>query len=264
MRKYLLGGLGITLVTFSLFTLGWKSPIERKLRKRTLSEQMIYDRYVTDLYDSLHVEATGLSRMVFERALTGFYNLKNDGKLSGKKSIITIADMDLLSSSKRLWIIDLDQKKLLLNTWVAHGQHSGDDRATHFSNINDSFQSSIGFYITGEIYKGKHGKSLRLDGMDAGFNDNARKRSIVVHGASYVGQGTIDALGRLGRSQGCPAVAAELADQVIDTIEGKTVLFINSSSPEYTSRFLNENVASDLAQLATKENVRLDSTDAGI
>lgn len=249
MRKYILGGLGITLITFSLFSLGWKSPIEKKVRKRTPTEQSIYDHYVSDLYDSLHVEDSGLRMEVFERALTGFYNLKNAGKLSGTKSVISVADMDMLSSSKRLWIIDLDQKKVILNTWVAHGQHSGADKATQFSNVNDSYQSSIGFYVTGEIYTGKHGKSLRLDGMDAGFNDNARSRSIVVHGASYVGQGTINALGRLGRSQGCPAVAQELANTVIDTIEGKTVLFINSSAKQYTSRFLDEHVAADFAQL---------------
>jgi hypothetical protein len=98
---------------------------------------------------------------------------------------------------------------------VAHGQRSGADKAVKFSNTNNSFQSSIGFYITGETYNGQHGRSLRLDGVDDGFNDNARKRAIVVHGADYVSQGTINALGRLGRSQGCPAVAPELANKAI-------------------------------------------------
>jgi hypothetical protein len=157
--------------------------------------------------------------------------------------------MEQSSTAKRLWIIDLDKKELLLNTWVAHGNGSGSDKATRFSNVNDSFQSSLGFYVTGEVYSGKHGKSLRLDGMDAGYNDNARKRSIVVHGASYVSQGTINALGRLGRSQGCPAVAPE----------GRTVLFINGNDERYTSKFLDQHMAADLAVLKNDRTHAMDT-----
>ncbi len=255
MRKYILGAAGIVLITLSLFTLGWKSPVESHPVIRTASEDSLYNKYVKDLYDSAKLAATGLSRTVFEKAVTGFYNLKMTGKLNNSKSIISIADMDQLSSSKRLWIIDLDKKTLLLNTWVAHGQHSGDDKATHFSNTNDSYESSLGFYVTGEIYVGKHGRSLKLDGMDDGYNDNARNRSIVVHGAPYVSQGTINALGRLGRSQGCPAVAPELADQVIDIMQGKTLLFLNSSDQQYTSRFLDEHAAAGLAGVSNDQNI---------
>jgi hypothetical protein len=260
MRKYILSGAGALLLTFSLFTLGWKSPVETGIIVRTASEDSLYNKYVKDLYDTTHLEVAGLSQSVFEKAITGFYNLKMSGKLSNNKSIISIADMEQSSTAKRLWIIDLDKKKVLLNTWVAHGNGSGSDKATRFSNVNDSFQSSLGFYVTGEVYSGKHGKSLRLDGMDAGYNDNARKRSIVVHGASYVGQGTINALGRLGRSQGCPAVAAELADLVINTIEGKTVLFINGSDERYTSKFLDHHLAADLAILNAKAPAIVDTT----
>jgi hypothetical protein len=170
--------------------------------------------------------------------------------------------MDMNSTQKRLWIVDLDKKELLLNTWVAHGQRSGADKAVKFSNTNNSFQSSIGFYITGETYNGQHGRSLRLDGVDDGFNDNARKRAIVVHGADYVSQGTINALGRLGRSQGCPAVAPELANKVINTIEGKTVLFINSSTQDYTSKYLDEHLAATLAQSTGAENTDQQTADA--
>ncbi|TDQ10128.1 murein L,D-transpeptidase catalytic domain family protein [Pedobacter metabolipauper] len=254
MRKYILGGAGIALITLSLFTMSWKSPVETQPIVRTVAEDSLYNKYVKDLYDSAKLEISGLNRAVFEKAITGFYNLKITGKLSNTKSVISIADMNQSSTAKRLWIIDLDHKKLLLNTWVAHGQQSGADMATRFSNVNDSFQSSLGFYVTGEIYNGKHGKSLKLDGMDQGYNDNARSRSIVVHGASYVGQGTINALGRLGRSQGCPAVAPELADKVINTIEGKTVLFINGSDDHYTSRFLDHHIAADLAGVATADS----------
>jgi len=255
MRKYILDGAGFFLIIISIFTLSWKSPVEQQINIKTPSEDSIYTNYIVNIYDSAKLESTGLSKVVFEKAVTGFYNLKLIGKVSNDKSIISIADFDQLSSTKRLWIIDLDRKALILNTWVAHGQHSGDDRASSFSNVEDSFKSSIGFFVTGEIYRGKHGRSLKLDGMDNGINDRARERSIVVHGASYVSQGTINALGRLGRSQGCPAVAQELADEVISTIEGKTVLFINSSSNSYTSKYLDQHKAFDLAEMAMDKNL---------
>lgn len=129
---------------------------------------------------------------------------------------------------------------------MAHGSRSGDDLATRFSDATDSNESSLGFYITGEIYKGKHGRSLRLDGMDEGYNSNARRRSIVVHGAPYVSQSTINELGRLGRSQGCPAVPAELSEKVINTIEGKTVIFINGSNQNYFSKYLDSHLAANI------------------
>jgi hypothetical protein len=255
MRRYILGIAGLTLVSFALTIVGWapnmmSGSAASKNTKQTviLSETTLYNNYLKKIYDSAHLAQSGLSMDVFEKAVTGFLNLKRSGQVNAKKSVLTIADMDMNSTKKRLWIVDLDKKELLLNTWVAHGQRSGEDKAIRFSNTNDSFQSSIGFYLTGEIYHGQHGRSLKLDGMDDGFNDNARKRSIVVHGADYVSQGTINALGRLGRSQGCPAVAPELADQVINTIGGKTVLFINSSTQEYNSRYLDEHMAATLAQ----------------
>lgn len=134
-----------------------------------------------------------------------------------------------------------------MNTWVAHGQNTGSDEAQKFSNLNNSYASSLGFYVTAEVYRGAHGRSLKLDGMDLGFNDQARSRAIVVHGAKYVSAGTINALGRLGRSHGCPAVASELSDEVIDIIGGKTVLFINKSVDEYSSKYLDEAVAANFA-----------------
>ncbi len=212
-----------------------------------ISVDSLYNRYLDDLYLSADLGASGLDQVVFEKAVTGFYNLKNAGKISSEKSIISIADMNQSSSSKRLWVIDLDKKEVILNTWVAHGKNTGDDKATRFSNINSSNQSSLGFYITGEVYYGKHGRSLRLDGMDNGYNDNARRRAIVVHGADYVSQGTINALGRLGRSLGCPAVASHLSDKLINTIEGKTVLFINGADQRYTSKYLDNQLAAAFA-----------------
>jgi hypothetical protein len=245
MRKYLLGGAGIIFSTLALTIISWVPSSAPATAAKIVTEDSLYNLHVSKIYNGAHLEQAGLKPEVFEKAVTGFYNLKNSGKISADKSILTIADFDQNSTKKRLWIIDLNKDSLLLNTWVAHGSRSGDDLATRFSDENDSFESSLGFYVTAEIYRGKHGRSLRLDGMDEGYNSNARKRSIVVHGAPYVSQGTINQLGRLGRSQGCPAVAAELADLVINTIEGKTVIFINGSNQRYASKYLDAHLAAN-------------------
>lgn len=262
MRKYILGLAGLTVILFALTIISWtattaeQTTATKKLQQTSLfvSTDTLYNAYLQNIYDSADLAETGLNINVFEKAVTGFYNLKKLGKIAPDKSILTIADFDLSSTKKRLWIVDLDKKTLLLNTWVAHGQRSGEDKAVKFSNTNNSFQSSMGFYVTGEIYTGQHGRSLRLDGMDEGFNSNARSRSIVVHGANYVSQGTINALGRLGRSQGCPAVAPELASKVINNIEGKTVFFINVTDENYTSKYLDEHSAAMLAS-GTNQNM---------
>ncbi len=249
MKKYILGLSGLIAITFLLISTSWTSKnLEQKQVKipPVVSIDSVYNQHVNTLYTAVHLKEAGLSKNTFEKALTGFYNLKKAGQLS-QKSILTIVDFDQLSTQKRLYIIDLDKKEILLNTWVAHGQRSGMDEAVKFSNKNDSYTSSLGFYVTGEVYKGMHGKSLKLDGMDSGFNDNARSRSIVVHGAAYVSPGTINALGRLGRSQGCPAVAPELAEKVINTIEDKTVLFINKSQESYSSKYLDHTLAASFA-----------------
>jgi len=248
MTKCILGGVSLLALSLSLtiFNGTNREPVKPAIVTE-ITEDSLYETHVNNLYHQINLEQTGLSHAVFEKALTGYYNLKKTGQVSEEKSILSIADFDKNSTEKRLWIIDLEKKKLVLNTWVAHGQRSGADKATRFSNANESFQSSIGFYLTAEVYRGQHGRSLRLDGMDEGFNSNARSRSIVVHGADYVSQGTINALGRLGRSQGCPAVPKELSNSVIDAIEGKTVLFINVSDQRYTSRYLDEHNAASFA-----------------
>ena len=267
MRKYILGIVGMFVIMVALTAISW-TPVSKNTEllvsttstpEPVTSPDTLYNMYVNRLYDSVGLAGSGLTVQVFEKAVTGFYNLKSAGKIASDKSILTIADFDQSSTKKRLWIIDLEKKNLILNTWVAHGMGSGDDKATRFSNTNESHQSSMGFYVTGEIYHGKHGRSLRLDGMDEGFNSNARSRAIVVHGANYVSQGTINALGRLGRSHGCPAVAPELTDEVINTIEGKTVMFINVNDSRYTSKYLNHHMAA----LLTNSNVqqaKLDTT----
>lgn len=213
--------------------------------KKLSPSEVLYAAYLTNIYETANLYASGLNADVFAKAVTGFYNLKKAAKLSDDKSIITIVDFNKSSCTKRMWIIDLHSATLLLNTWVAHGQGSGADLADQFSNIDSSHQSSLGFYLTGEIYNGKHGRSLRLDGMDDNFNSNARQRDIVVHAAAYVSEKTIANTGRLGRSFGCPAVAPELAAFVINQIKDKTVLFINGPDNKYNSKYLDQDFAAN-------------------
>ena len=126
----------------------------------------------------------------FKKALQGFYLLKQKGII--KKDILTLVDFSLSANSKRLWVIDLSTNTILYNSLVAHGRNTGEEFAGAFSNSNESFKSSLGFYATGEIYNGKHGKSLKLDGLEKGVNDNARTRGVVVHGADYVSDSFIN------------------------------------------------------------------------
>ena len=248
MRRRTLGIATIFLMGMSIVGTSWKAVEQPTFKQETTiqsTKDSTYSRYVSEIYFAAKLDSAGLSETVFEKALTGFYNLRYSG-LSQSKSILTVADFDQESCKKRLYIIDLENNKLLLNTWVAHGQNSGGDKPSFFSNQPNSNQSSLGFYVTGEIYYGKHGRSLKLDGMDLGFNDKARERAIVLHGANYVSQGTINQLGRLGRSQGCPAVSSKLSDEIIKTIAGGTVLFINGSDQNYNSQFINETLAASM------------------
>lgn len=250
MNKKILSIVKIILLIISIAGTGWKA-VEHPQKNQTnldksiiLSTDSAYNAYVLTLFHQANLDSAGLNINVFEKALTGFYNFKSSGLLH-HKSILTIADFDQESHKKRLYIIDLDKKELILNTWVAHGQNSGGDKPSYFSNAINSNTSSIGFYLTGEVYSGKHGRSLKLDGMDYGFNNNARERAIVIHGADYVSQQSINKLGRLGRSQGCPAVSSKLINTVINEISDKTVLFINNSEQNYSSQYLNETLAAN-------------------
>ena len=250
MRRHL-GWLICTLSILSVTIISWKPANANKtniISKNNISAQAILGNYVSDIYDAAHLQESGLALSVFKKAITGFINLKIDNKLPQASSVLTIVDYAKSSCEKRMWIIDVINKELILNTLVAHGQGSGEDMADHFSDHMDSHQSSLGFYLTDDVYFGKNGRSLRLDGVDAGFNANARARAIVVHAADYVSQEMIQQNGRLGRSFGCPAVSPQVADFVINTIKDKTVIFINGNDDNYTSRYLDENLAAAYIQ----------------
>src|ERR1043165_3829168 len=151
------------------------------------------ENYIYTLYKQLDfLSFNRLSYTVFNKAVRGYLNLKNAGKLSKEKDVISICDFSQPSTVDRLWVIDLANAKVLFNTYVAHGKGTGDDCAMKFSNKPNSHQSSLGFYVTTEIYSGDHGISLRMQGVDEGFNDAAFKRDIVVHGADYVSDKYID------------------------------------------------------------------------
>jgi hypothetical protein len=160
----------------------------------------------------------------FSVALEGFQLLKQKGIV--EKNILTIIDFSLPSTANRLWVIDLDKNKVLFQTLVAHGKNTGEDMAKIFSNKAESYQSSLGFYATAEVYNGKHGLSLKLDGLQKGLNDKARERAVVMHGADYVSETFIKQHKRLGRSQGCPAVPVEMNEKIINVIKDKSCLFI--------------------------------------
>jgi hypothetical protein len=167
----------------------------------------------------------------FTKALKGFYLLKEKGLI--QKDILTLVDFSLSSNTKRLWVIDLATNTILYNSLVAHGRNTGEEFANNFSNAAQSLKSSLGFYSTGEIYNGKHGMSLKLDGLEKGINDNAMDRSIVMHGASYVSEGIIKIKGYLGRSWGCPAVPEKYSKPIIDKIKNGTCIFIYANNSMY-------------------------------
>jgi len=209
-----------------------------------------FDATLRETYDHLGAEQQGLRFEVFQKAMTGYLNLRETGHLSTAQQHLTVVDFDLPSTEKRLWVLDLASNKILFHTLVAHGHNSGENGASQFSNTNESNMSSLGFYVTGHEYEGKHGHSLRLQGVDEGFNTNAFTRSIVMHGADYVSESFIKQNGRLGRSLGCPALPLDQYAQIIDQVKGGSCLFLNKSNAGYTSKYLNQNIA--LAALSLK------------
>jgi hypothetical protein len=188
-----------------------------------------------ELYDVLALDSLGLSREAFNEAVTGYLNLQRRGSIQNT-GILSIVDFSIPSFKKRLFVLDLLNEKLLFNTLVAHGRNSGQILATKFSNRSRSFKSSLGFYLTGETYNGQNGYSLRLMGMEQGINDNAYRRGIIVHAASYVNDDISRRYGRLGRSEGCPAIPADIHRFVIEAIKNGSCFFIYGKDKRYAGR----------------------------
>jgi hypothetical protein len=187
----------------------------------------------SEIYYKLNIE--DLSFDAFNCALTGYLKLKNSSKLKND-SILTIIDYSLPSTKERLFIIDLKNYKLITKSLVAHGKSTGMLYPESFSNNLQSYQSSLGFFITENTYEGKHGYSLRINGIEKNINDNALKRAIVFHSADYVSKNFINQYGRIGRSFGCPALPVEQNRKIIDLIKNNTCVFIYFPAREYISK----------------------------
>lgn len=203
--------------------------------KHKNAEKAAFAEEVTLLYDQINLKELGLTRKAFEYALKGYYYLLDHHWLN-KTNILSICDLSQSSRNKRMYILDLEQKTVLINTYVAHGRNSGTEYAKFFSNNPSSHKSSLGFYVTGETYYGDNGLSLKIRGLERGFNDRANGRNIVVHGSEYVGPDFCRMNGFSGRSYGCPAVPADEAQEVIDAIKEGSCLFIYHPTQKYISR----------------------------
>lgn len=169
-------------------------------------------------------QAPGLRSDVLRLALDAERNAAKQGLVT-KQNLLTVIDYSMPSTQPRLFVFDLVARRLLFRELVAHGKASGDNLASFFSNQPGSLATSIGLFVTADPYFGGNGYSLRLRGLEEGFNDMAFERAIVLHGAAYVSRAAIAALGRLGRSWGCPAVRTEVAQKIIDTIRGGSAVF---------------------------------------
>ena len=192
------------------------------------------------LYDALQLKKFGLAKAAFNYAYKGYEYLQQKGKLA-RASVLTICDFSQSSRRKRFFVIDIEQQKVLINTYVAHGRRSGSEYARAFSNSPESHMSSLGFYKTESTYYGGHGLSLKIEGLERGFNDKADARNIVIHGSDYVGAGFIRNNPFNGRSYGCPAVPANQVNEVINTIKNGSCLFIYHPTKKYltNSKILN-------------------------
>jgi hypothetical protein len=204
-------------------------------RAMSASKAMELRRVINEsaiIYTYMDLEKEGLSEKAFEYAWRGYHNLVKKGIIR-KKSVLSICDFSQSSSSRRMYVLDLQHKKLLYRTYVAHGQNSGDEFAETFSNEPESFKSSLGFYVTKTTYLGHNGLSLRLNGVDEGYNDQALKRNIVLHGCTYVGDQYLQNFGAVGTSLGCPALPAAISARIIRTVKNGSCLFIYHPTQDY-------------------------------
>lgn len=181
-----------------------------------------------------------VSWKAFRQAVAGYHKIA-----SRQRNVLALIDFSLPSTTNRLFVFDMEHRKLLFSSLVAHGRNSGDVYATSFSNESGSYKSSLGFYLTSSTYVGKNGYSLLLDGLEKGINDRARERAIVVHGADYADDSVVSGGQRLGRSLGCPALPRRQARPIIDAIKGGSVMFIYAEDPDYLA---NSSVLKDCTQ----------------
>ncbi len=207
----------------------------------TLSNASLkFEAEVSNLYCQINLEESGLRREVFEYAYKGYLRLLDEHRIM-KSQIITICDFSQSSRNRRLYVVDLESRKILVNTYVAHGRRSGGEYANSFSNKRSSHKSSLGFYVTERTYTGRHGLALKIHGLEKGFNDRADGRNIVIHGSKYVGERFLQSNRFNGRSFGCPAIPNSDVKEVIEDMKGGTCFFIYHPTKKYLtgSKILN-------------------------
>jgi hypothetical protein len=217
------------------------------------------DNYYTSFYKALGSDTPKPEYEVFSKALTGFFNLKAGNRI--KNNLLTIIDFSISSNMERMWIVDMNKLKVVHHSLVAHGRKSGDEFPRYFSNKPSSYQSSLGFYLTDEIYYGAHGMSLLLDGVEANVNDKARERAIVIHGADYVSKKFISSYGRLGRSLGCPSIPMENHEEVISSLSGRSCIYIYYPDEKYfniSQMYSMDKVLAGMFNLLSETSVSID------
>lgn len=231
--------LNKVIPSFILLGLILHIPVAFAMPRKTISietsevnEERAERTRLVQLYDDLHLEEMGLSDEAYDMAIEGYMQLKQK-KHFAKEELLTIIDFSLPSSKKRLFILDVEEGKVLYNTLVAHGRGSGKLMAEKFSNIPESYQSSLGFYETAGTYMGKNGFSMKLVGLEKGINHRAEDRAIVVHAAAYVSEQFVKQQGYLGRSHGCPALPEKLNKPIINKIKDGSLMFIYSKNGGY-------------------------------
>ena len=202
-----------------------------------------------ELLDALQRAAPQLEVRALQDALQALRCVEGEVDVADQARRLAIIDYSRSSLERRLWVFDLAQGRLLQREFVAHGRQSGELFAERFSNLPGSHQSSLGLFRGAESYSGRHGHSLRLDGLEPGFNDKARERAIVIHGAPYVSDALVRSQGRLGRSLGCPAVSTAVARPLIDSIRGGSFVFAYYPDPAWLkqSRLLSADCGSGVA-----------------
>jgi hypothetical protein len=181
-------------------------------------------RPAVSLAGMLEQQAPQLNPQVLDLALSAVSCAQSTGVAADAQRLAVI-DYSRSSLTPRLWVFDLTSHRLLYHEVVAHGQGSGGDTPSHFSNLDSSHASSLGLFVTRDTYIGHNGLSLRMQGLEQGVNDAAMARAIVMHGASYVNPTVDQGLGRLGRSWGCPALRAAVAKPIIDVMKNGQFVF---------------------------------------
>jgi len=230
----------VTLLFFSPLLQSGNGLMAGALKKKPRTISLIkkseeFEARVGKLYCDANLDEAGLSREAFEYAYIGYLRLLEQHRIQ-KSNVLTICDFSQSSRNRRLYVVDLESRQILLNTYVAHGRRSGGEFARSFSNRRSSHKSSLGFYVTEMTYTGKHGMALKMHGLEKGFNDKADRRNIVIHGSKYLGEDYLKSNRFSGRSFGCPAVPKDDVQELIEDLKGGSCFFIYHP----TKKYLNE------------------------